>query len=284
VQMNLVEVIRKVSPAVVALGTRLYPSQADAAPGFPRIIGTGFIVDERGIVLTNQHVIQAIEKEPASARFVMVFPTPKAVDRGTVGGVILRKILAVNTISSFESSGPFFGEAKPDFAFVQIDMQGLPMLDILGDSNTLEMGLEVATLGFPKGEVPLTPYDHGKASQFSPFARHGIISSVLPCACPDPHGFSIDILSEGGASGSPIFRTDDPRAVGILHASYDGAPITYGVPGHFLETGLKRVREAWNPDLSRVPTLAQVIEQETPEEPKGFDWTVMKIPGQLLHP
>jgi hypothetical protein len=62
---------------------------------------------------------------------------------------------------------------------------------------------------FPQGDVPLMPYSETKASQVSPFARRGIISSVLPCPCADPHGFSVDILSAGGSSGSPIVRADD---------------------------------------------------------------------------
>jgi S1-C subfamily serine protease len=184
--MNLTEVIRKVSPSVVAFGSRLSTSKDDVAPGFPPIIGTGFIVDERGMVLTNQHVIDAIEKVPPLARIVMLFPQPKSVSGQTMFGVVLRKIRAINSISSFESSGPYFGEARPDFGFVQIDIQGLPAMEVCGESNVLEVGREVATLGFPMGQVPLTPYDQGKASQISAFARRGIISSVLPCACADP--------------------------------------------------------------------------------------------------
>lgn len=277
--MKLTEVIRKVSPAVVAFGSRLVTSETNFTPGFPLIIGTGFVVDERGMVLTNQHVIDGIEKIPTADRFVMLFPEPASVHGKTIFGVILRKILAVNSISSFESSGPYFGEAKPDFGFVQIDIQGLPAIEICGDSNVLEVGLEVATLGFPMGEVPLTPYDQGKASQISAFARRGIISSLLPCACADPHGFSIDILSEGGASGSPIFRTDDPRAIGILHAGFKGAPITYAVPGHFLQTGLEVVRQEWHPELTGIPTLMEIVEQERSQGTREFDWTVLKVPA-----
>ncbi|MGD0942330.1 MAG: trypsin-like peptidase domain-containing protein [Terracidiphilus sp.] len=278
--MKLTEVVRRVSPAVVAFGSRFYPSETSTAPAFPLIIGTGFIVDKRGMVLTNQHVVDAIERFPAPARFVMLFPEPKAKDGQTMFGVVLRKIKAVNSVSSFESSGPFFGQAKPDCAFVQIDIQGLPFVEVCGDSNVLEVGLEVATLGFPMGDVPLSPYEQGKASQISAFARRGIVSSVLPCSCADPHGFSIDILSEGGASGSPIFRTDDPKVIGILHAGFQGAPIKYGVPGHFLDTGLKQVQAEWRPDLTGVPTLDDVIEQDVPNGPKGFDWTILKVPVQ----
>src|SRR5437660_586447 len=110
--MKLTDVIRKVSPTVVAFGSRIVPSEANIAPGFPRILGTGFIVDERGMVLTNQHVIDAVEEVPAPARFVMIFPEPASDNGKTMFGVVLRKIQAINSISTFESSGPYFGEAK----------------------------------------------------------------------------------------------------------------------------------------------------------------------------
>lgn len=276
--MKLTEVIRKVTPTVVAFGSRFVPTESSVTPGFPVIIGTGFIVDERGLVITNEHVIEGIGKIPKPARFVMLFPEPVSEDGQTRFGVVLRSILAINSIASFESSSPYFGSAKPDFGFVRIDLQGLPVTEICDESNTIEVGLDVATVGFPMGEVPLTPYDTTKASQVSAFARRGIVSSVLPCVCADPHGFSIDILSEGGASGSPIFRTDDPRAIGILHAGFDGAPITYGVPGHLLKTGLDIVTKDWNPDLTETPTLAQVVEQERTRGAQGFDWTILKVP------
>ena len=123
------------------------------------------------------------EGQPAPARFVMLFPEPVSQNGQTLFGIILRRILAFNSIEGFESAGPYFGEAKPDFGFVQIDLQGLPAIELCGDSNVIEVGLEVATLGFPMGEAPLTSYDQGTASQISAFARRGILSSVPPCVC-----------------------------------------------------------------------------------------------------
>lgn len=53
--MKLPDVIRAVSPAVVAFGSRIARSQNPEAPGFPPIIGTGFFVDKRGPVMTTGH-------------------------------------------------------------------------------------------------------------------------------------------------------------------------------------------------------------------------------------
>ena len=74
--MKLTEVIRKVTSAVVAFGSRFVPTESSVTPGFPAIIGTGFIVDERGLVITIEHVIEAIGKIPKPARLVMLFPEP----------------------------------------------------------------------------------------------------------------------------------------------------------------------------------------------------------------
>jgi S1-C subfamily serine protease len=275
--MTLPEVARAVSPAVVAFGSRIANSKNPEAPGFPPIIGTGFFVDKRGLVMTNEHVIEAWSNIPANARIVMIFPPPTNENAQTRFGVVLRSVLAINSIASFASGGPFYGVDKPDFAFVHVDIKDVPFLEICGDSDTLEMGVDVLTIGFPKGNVPLMPYSPTKASQVSPFARRGIISSVLPCPCPDPHGFTVDILSEGGASGSPIVRSDDPRVIGILHAGFGGAPITYGIPGHLMQLGLEMVTDEWNPDLSAVPTLDEVIAAE--RSTQGFNWTTLKIPA-----
>jgi hypothetical protein len=211
-------------------------------------------------------------KIPAKAHFVILFPEPISDGGQTQFGVVLRSILRNKSISSFEGGGPFFGEAKPDFAFVQIDTKDVAFLDVCGDSNTLDAELEVATVGFPMGEVALMPYDQVKASQMSTFARKGIIGSVLPGPCTEPHGFSIDVMSEAGAS-SPIFRTDDPWAIGVFHGSFAGAPITYGIPGHLLQKGLEVGTKDWNPDLSNIPTLREVILSQRPKGIKEFTWS-----------
>ena len=269
--MLLSQVLRKVAPSVVAFGSRIALSRDINPPAFPPLVGTGFVVDSRGLVLTNQHVVEALAKIPGHARFVMVFPDPIAQEGQVQFGVVVRSILKVNSISSFESAGPFFGEEKPNFALVQIDVQGVPALTICAESHTIQSGTEVATLGFPMGERPLTPY--GKVSQIAPFARRGIVSSVLPCECADPHGFSIDVLSEGGASGSPIFRSHDPSVIGVLHAGFDGAPITYAVPGHLLKAGLEAALEDWQPDLDRVPRLQDLVAAERRSGLKPFEWS-----------
>ena len=206
----------------------------------------------------------------------MVFPKPEVLGDNVVGGVLTRQMTRVFILDALESPAPLFGEVNPDFAFAEIDLQGLPSLNITDQARVIEVGAEIVTMGFPMGEKYLSPYSKDTVSQISPFARHGIISSVLPCECNHPHGFSIDVLSEGGASGSPIFLAEDGTVVGILHASFSHAPVTYGIPAWILKQGLDALN--WQPQQEK-KTLAEVVEAERTIEPKPLEWTrVGRVP------
>jgi S1-C subfamily serine protease len=272
--MKRSDVIRSVGPSVVAFGSRLASTNIlGPPPPFPPIVGTGFIVDSRGLVITNRHVIEEMDKIPPEARFVMLFPKPQMEGEKIYGGILTRRISRVFVFDAVVSPQPLFGEDNPDFAFAEIDIQGLPSLNLSNEPSVIEVGSEIATMGFPMGEEYLSPYSDQQVSQISPFARHGIISSVLPCECPHPHGFSIDVLSESGASGSPIFLAEDGRVIGILHAGVDSAPVTYGVPAWILKQGLEALD--WSPQETKM-TLTEVIEAERPLAPKAskpLQWT-----------
>ena len=59
--MNLAETFEIVRPSIVALGSIMAVTNQGQTPIFPTIFGTGFIVDSRGIVLTNRHVAEALQ-------------------------------------------------------------------------------------------------------------------------------------------------------------------------------------------------------------------------------
>ena len=262
---------------MVAFGSRIASTNALTSPPFPPIIGTGFIVDSRGLVVTNRHVIEEMEKVPCEARFVMVFPRPHVSGENVIVGMLTRRISRVFVLDALRVPEPLFGEVNPDFAFAEIDLQGLPCLELSAEANMIEVGSEVVTMGFPMGEKYLSPYSTDSISQISPFARHGIISSVLPCECEHPHGFSIDILSEGGASGSPIFLAEEEaRVVGILHAGFPDVPVTYGVPAWILRQGLDALKGDWEPQLTKA-TLSEVIKAEGSRAPKPLEWTKISV-------
>ena len=89
-----------------------------------------------------------------------------------------------------------------------------------------------------------------------PFLRHGIISSVHPFPCPNPHGFTIDALSQAGASGSPIILADSPAVVGMLYAAFEQKSITYALPSGLLEECVRLFLTAGG-IRAPTPTLAE---------------------------
>jgi len=95
-----------VGPSVVAFGSRIAPTNKPTPPPFPPIIGTGFVVDSRGLVVTNRHVIEAMETIPSVARFVMAFPGPEVFDERMIVGILTRRILRVFVLDAIEVPTP----------------------------------------------------------------------------------------------------------------------------------------------------------------------------------
>ena len=267
--MELPETFEIIRPSIVALGSKLdliggYP--------FPTIVGTGFVVDERGIILTNRHVAEALQGLPrhpetgAETAVAFVFSEVIAENGEHALRVNRIEIKAYSLMTRFDTAGPFYGEAMPDLAFLQLAVQGLRPLQIASEAHTLRVGLAVATAGFPLGTNALLL--NNKIVQLTPLLRHGIISSLYPFPCPNPHGFTVDIMIQGGASGSPIFLPHEPLIVGMLYGGYgeqfevDGRQIqldsnlTLALPGKLLcEALLQSMPDIDRLDLSDVPTL-----------------------------
>lgn len=262
--MGLTTVIRSILPSVVALGWRLEMTQDETPPNFPFIVGTGFAVDEGGLIATNRHVVDALEHVPLKDRFVAFFHRAELSNRQLFVGVKFCGVVRTFALASFTPTGRYFGDPNPDLAFLEIDVRGLPAVRIRADANSLQTGVEVVSVGFPMGRDTLSPHGGNIPSQLNPFVRRGIISSVLPCESENPHGFSVDILSEGGASGSPICSTEDGAVLGILYGGYNGSPVTYGVPGHILAAGLESLRQKWVSNPSR-PLLADLLRADVEE-------------------
>jgi hypothetical protein len=63
----------------------------------------------------------------------------------------------------------------PDIGFVQLDVREVPVFKLASEKFYLKVGMDIATIGYPMGNLPLTAL--GKLNQASPFIRHGIVSS-----------------------------------------------------------------------------------------------------------
>lgn len=220
--MDLVDVYEAVVPSVVAFMLKAAKTQSGQQPLLPTIIGTGFLVSDSGIVATNRHVaevMQGIPPHPTTGENgygAVMFDMGEDDDGALCMRWIMPEIASVGMLNSFSSDSQWYGEAVPDIAFVQVQVRGTPFLRLAAENFYIRPGTHIATAGFPMGYLPLTVMQ--KVNQMAPFIRRGIVSSTYPFSIPRPHGFTIDIMQQGGSSGSPVFYEDNPTAVGMMAA------------------------------------------------------------------
>jgi hypothetical protein len=243
-------------------------SKRASTPSFPSIIGSGFVIDTQGIVATNRHVVLELEKlgDPETSDNVALALTFSEVQREegahslTVLPVSLRRW---DKLTTFTSSEDFYGEQIPDIAFAQIGVTGLPAASLVTQAGSWAVGTAIATAGFPLGTAALAIYE--RVNQVAPILRAGVIASVFPFPSPRPHGFTIDIMTLGGESGSPIFLADSPQVVGVLtpqvvgllHAGFDGTNITLAVPSWLVAEAYENYRRNVPLDFNGVPSFEE---------------------------
>jgi hypothetical protein len=133
--MNLEEVFSLLSPSIVAFGSKL--ARGDVPPSFPSLIGTGFFIDERGIIATNRHVVEALmelpphPKQGESSAFALVYSSVKQEGEGHALSAIMADIVRadmVDTLTMEDDADPYYGDPTPDIAFVQLKVRDVPAL------------------------------------------------------------------------------------------------------------------------------------------------------------
>ena len=247
------DLVTAVRPSIVAFVNGFVP-EGEAHPAFPRIIGTGFFVDKRGIALTCGHVINKLKTLPRRGQMAMVFSEIELTDGGRQIMVMARPIRAYSDLHEFEANGPFYGEKIPDFGFVQIEIRDVPLLQIAADCEAIRIGNDVAFLGFSSVSEALCSY--GTVVQVTPFLRRAIISSVYPFPSPNPHGFTMDAGTSGGESGSPVFVPGSATVVGMVFEGFEG--ITVALPAKLLHDAVAEALED-SLDLTGVPTFGSIV-------------------------
>jgi len=284
--MAFPDVVAGIKPAVVGLG--MLEDQRD--PLSVVIMGTGFIVDPSGWIMTNRHVAELFLAERdgqvgvrnALARAVLFVDSTGHMiphtGRPAVSGFGAAPFPIVEVSFPPEpSDGDLHYESVPDLALCRIrteklhraHLDQLPSLS-LGDSSKVREGDEVGICGFPLG---LTLPRDNKMRQMTAIVQRGIVAAVLPwTGIPNPHAFQLDININGGSSGSPMFLAETGEIVGVVFAApYEPHSITIAVndnPVHVdtvpLPTGFgyavptKRYREQAKP----VQTLSDIIHKE----------------------
>jgi len=220
-KMGLPETYEKTKPSIVAF-TKKYSffTEKELTPqnlSFDPIIGTGFVIDKNGIIATNDHIAERLiksEPNPLSRNGECHFNAMlfNITDKGLLP--IHLEIIEVFQPKRYPTK-MHCAPDKPDIAFVKVKAKDLPALEL--DTSTLKAGIEVATAGFPMGTNALVAT--GKLGQISPTLQRGIISAVLPYQQTLPHAYTINVMVQGGASGSPVFLPESGKVIGVLYSS-----------------------------------------------------------------
>ena len=200
---SLPDVIDKIRPSIVGVGTAYPPRQPNRRGDAVSYRGTGFVVGNGRQVITNAHVIPE-KLDTDHNESLTIFYGRGAQAQGHTARVVRT-------------------DKEHDLALLEIEAT-LPAMQ-LGDSDTVREGQEIAFTGFPIGMV-LGMY---------PVTHRGIVAAITPMARPVENArtlngaqmkrlrnlfdaFQLDATAYPGNSGSPVFEPDTGRVVGVLNS------------------------------------------------------------------
>ncbi len=230
---GLVEVIAGARPSVVAVG--LYDPTASPRFGFR---GSGFVVGDGRLAVTNAHVLPEIPAGTARTRLA----------------VLVRRAGA--TAPELRAAELLRSDPEHDLVLLRIEGEPLPAL-ALADPSGVKEGLDIAIIGFPIGGV----------LGFNPVTHRGIVASITPIALPPPTAsqldaktvarvrsgvfdvYQLDATAYPGNSGGPVLDAATGEVVGVINmvlvkgtresALTNPTGISYAIPGRFVQELLR---------------------------------------------
>jgi S1-C subfamily serine protease len=188
---NVIAAIQKVEASVVNINTIRFERDAFLHVHPARGIGSGFIIDDRGHILTNHHIT-------AGSREIEVALTDGRAFEGKLVG----------------------SDPANDLAVVNIDAHDLPVAE-LGNSSELRVGQTVIAIGNPFGLVGGPSVTVGVVSALD---RHILAERVYE------NLIQTDASINPGNSGGPLLDLTG-RVIGINTANIPGAQgIGFAIP------------------------------------------------------
>jgi serine protease Do len=232
---SLPDLIERVRPSIVAVGTAYPPRQPLRTGERMTYRGTGFVVSDGRHVITNLHVLPA-QLDVNNKQSLAVFSGHGKTATAHTAKEVRR-------------------DEEHDLVLLEIFGSKLPALS-LADSSTVREGQDIALIGFPLGMV-LGLY---------PVTHRGIVSAITPMAQPLPNSrgldsiklrrmrdhsmsFQLDAIAYPGNSGSPVFELEGGKVIGVVNSVVvketketmltNPSGISYAIPASFVERLLK---------------------------------------------
>ena len=181
--LTIAQVVKMVAPAVVGVDATV-----NSTSGTANSLGSGFIISEDGLVVTNYHVIEG------ATSVSVILSTGEEVSAEVVNYDSVEDLAVLNIIDNIE----------------------MPGVADLGDSTAVETGEEVIAIGNPLGK------------EFSETVTSGIVSSanrtITKSDSSTVEYIQTDAAINSGNSGGPLINSQG-QVVGINTAKEVGEGI-----------------------------------------------------------
>lgn len=184
--LSTTEIVRLVSPATVSV----YVMGDINGQNTPVFTGTGFFVSEDGYIVTNEHVISAVEEDSDYSLLIHVPGYDIPVEAQLVGS-----------------------DVQTDIAVLKVESQDEPYQYVtLGDSDMLQVGELVVAIGNPLGRLEGT-------------VTVGVVSALDRQI--NNNGYTMDLIQtdasiNSGNSGGPLINSFG-EVIGVTNAKISTA-------------------------------------------------------------
>lgn len=209
---TIIDVVKNSSPSVVSIAiSQIALKSGEGIVDEVSNIGTGFVVDPNGIIVTNQHVVS-----DTTATYKVI--TSEGVEYEAIS--ILR-------------------DDSNDIALIKVDATNLKYLT-LGDSSTLQVGQTVIAIGTPLGEY---------AGSVTTGVISGVNRSVTTSSGwfgsttkEYEDVIQTDAAINSGNSGGPLISTEG-KVIGVNFATTSNADnISFALPINRVKQRLEEYR------------------------------------------
>lgn len=230
---ELSHTIESIKPSIVGIAT----FQKTRSPPL-NFMGTGFVVGNGSLVMTNAHVV------------------PEAVSSNTMESLVVI-VARSGKEPELRSTVQVASDKEHDLALLRISGEPLQAMQ-LGDSETAREGQVFAFTGFPIGMI----------LGFHPVTHRAMLSSITPVVLPALNTrrldakniaqlkrsaysvFQLDGTAYPGNSGSPLYDPDSGIVYGIVNMTFikglketaltHPSGISYAIPSNYLRDLLQQ--------------------------------------------